>query len=187
MNRGQPALAAGAGLVSLVVFVGGGLAAMRLSFTQFGLIPFGGGQTLNPVVAILGILAVGVAVAFAFILPALALGAGWRRSLVAAVLGGILFLLLVAVVVYPTPFKIAWVFLAMAAAPALVSSVALIAVSPEAVRPAAILLLWTTALALCAVSFLIYSVFPQVPALGLILVLTSWPVLPALAALLHST
>ncbi len=187
MNRGQPALAAGAGLVSLVVFIGGGLAAMRLSFTQFGLVPFGGGQTLNPLVAILGILAVGVAVALAFTLPALALGAGWRRSLVAAALGGILFLLLVALVVFPTPFKIAWVFLAIAAAPALVSSVALIAVSSEAVRPAAILLLCTTALALCTVSFLIYSVFPQVPALGLILVLTSWPVLPALAALLHST
>ena len=187
MNRGQPALAAGAGLVFRVAWVGGGLAAMRLSFAQFGVIPFGGGQPLNRVVAILGLVAARAAVAFAFILPALALGAGWRRSLVAAVLGGILFLVLVAVVVYPTPFKIAWVFLAMAAAPALVSSVALVAVSPEAVRPAAILLLWTTALALCAVSFLIYSVFPQVPALGLILVLTSWPVLPALAALLHST
>ena len=117
-NRRKAALAAGAGLVSLAVFIGG-LAALRLSFTQFGLMPFGGGQTLNPAIAMLGIVAVCVAAAFSLTLPPLALGVSWRRSLVAAVLGAFLFLVLVALVVFPTPLKVAWIFLALAATPAL--------------------------------------------------------------------
>ncbi len=186
-SRRKAALAAGAGLVSLAVFIGGGLAALRLSFTQFGLMPFGGGQTLNPAIAVLGIVAVCVAAAFSLTLPPLALEVSWRRSLVAAVLGAFLFLVLVALVVFPTPLKVAWIFLALAATPALLPSVALVgAAAPGAVCPV-VLLLWLTSAAFCAASLLAYSVFPRILEFGFALVIASWPVLPALAALLRRT
>ncbi len=184
MNWGQAALAGGAGLLSLAIFVGGGLAATRLSFTQFGLVPFGGGQTLNLAVAVLGILAVSVAVAVALALPAFALGASWKRSLAAACLGGLLFIFLLILVVLPTAYKAAWIFVAMAATPTLITSIAVMGMMPGATRP--ILLLWAVATVFCASSLILYAAFPQTPIPSLGMVFIAWPGLPTLAALMVS-
>lgn len=183
MNWGQAALAAGAGLLSLGVFIGGGLVALRLSITQFSLGFFGSGQpTLNPVVAYVGILAVSVVVVLGLTLPALALGAGWRSALGAAAVAGTIFFIFAVVAILPIPFKAPFLLLVLIGTPGLISASALwrmegiITSNPVLIIMIAVTVLYVMALLLLNI---------LEPIVSYVFALVAWPVLPALASLLQ--
>lgn len=184
MNWGQAALAAGAGLLSLAIFVGGGMLALRLSITQFSIGFFGSGEgpTLNPVVAYVGILAVSVAVIFGLMLPTLALGVGWRQALGAAALVGVVFFAFAVVAIFPIPFKAPLLLLVLIGTPGLLSANTLWKIEGTIASSSALIIVFTvTVLYVAALLLLIFS--PE-PAASYVFALVAWPVLPALAALL---
>lgn len=183
MNWGQAAFAAGAGLASLAVFVGGGLLAVRLVATQFVLFPFGDSPDIGLPAVIAGILTLAAAAMGALALPSLALGAGWPRSLAAAGLAVIVFLILVVLVALPTPGKVVLTLFALVATPTLLVWVAVLGVAPEAAR-SLLLVVFVAAVIYAAAVVLTIILFPTtIP--GFIVTLLAWPLLPALAALLR--
>lgn len=185
MNWRRIARPAGAGLTSLIVFVGGVALALHLAFTQFGLAPFESEPSLHPVLAYSGILIISALAALGLTLPALSLGARWARALGAAALAGVVFLFFLLVLIFPIPLKLGLAFLAVVVTPVLISAIAISGDGDASRRPIRALAVSAVALYVVAVLPVIVFPSPSTAVVGWIVAATSWLISPALASALR--
>jgi hypothetical protein len=191
----QVALAAGAGLASLVVCSGAVMAIILLfvASTQFGWI----GSSLHPIYFWLGVVAALMFAGASLSLPPLALGARERHALKATVLSGLclcVFVLVSFSVVVTTLFLVPLISLLALVGTSAVGS--LIAVQEQGQATAS-----TTRATLIAGSgiycaslfaywFVIDAFWPTMDHysifVGMLVAASSWPVLPAIVAMLRS-
>lgn len=178
MNWRRAGISAVSGAVSLASLFGGVWAAIYLVLSDGSAGWFGGVRLVEiPTwLALAGVLIVSASAALCLTLPALALGASRRRSLVAASFEGVTFILLVFITIFPTPFKAVWIQVALVAMPAAM----VIYASQKIVPKPTIVAVIVIAATLCMASILLFLAFPG-SVESLMVAASSWLVLPALA------
>jgi hypothetical protein len=155
---------------------------LYLMFSEPGSAGWFGGIRLIEIplwLSLVGVIIVSMVAALFLMLPARMLGADWRRSCIAALAAGFVFVSLVFIVLFPTPFKAGWILLALVAMP---SAMVIYAIHGRVSR-STIIAVAVAATILFAASSSLFIVFPG-SVESLIVAAASWPALPALAGAL---
>lgn len=182
MNWKRSIVAALSGVACLAALYGSVWVGLYLMFSEPGSSGWFGGISLIEIplwLSLAGVLIVSMAAALFLMLPARTLGADWRRSRIAALSAGFVFMCLVFIILFPTPFKAGWILLALVAMP---SAMVIYAIHGRVSR-STIVAVSVAATILFAVSLSLFLVFPG-SVESLIVAAASWAALPALAGAL---